>query len=365
MSITISEIKSKYNGKLINIDQAFGNQCYDLSIAIARDISGIQDLSIYCDRTGGVIDFATSDACREAWANYGFKWVDNDTTNPDQVPNCPAIFVEAPFYSEYGHTGAILESFVGQDRLITIEQNTGGGDGQGKDDATVIKDRNFIRIIGWYEYQEHNKPEKETFELDLSGLNKAEVDTILVKDVVGIANTYRDRHTEIDELKATVEELKDENQKITKQLRDLNFEFTDLHEEHNGTKELLATSQDYTRSQSVKIEDLQTELNNNSTPAICPPTEQSVEPIENTLIPTISEPQKFSWDKFVVGLSKSGVLHSIIFALATLTVTFLAKLGLNLTPEQVANLILSMLPISGVPIVIQGGVQNFKAINNK
>lgn len=168
MSITSQQITTKYQDKTIDIDGSYGWQCWDLSVAIARDIMGNQSFTPGCAKTGGVADWINDKKSKQVWLDAGWVWEDNDYNNPDQVPETPAIFVvSANAYLPYGHTGCILNTYGNQNKIDIIEQNTNDGSGEGYSNRSIVGIGNYDKIAGWFSYPQPIDFNKPNFEKSL------------------------------------------------------------------------------------------------------------------------------------------------------------------------------------------------------
>ena len=148
---------TQYQNQLINIDQSYGSQCFDWSVFCARIISNNNSFYPNCSITGGVADWIDN---QTNWINAGWVWEDNYVNIPTQIPPINAIFVEkANSYNPYGHTGLVIKTYGTQNKLDTMEQNIGSGDGQEYDDRIQIRTRDYNLIAGWFYYPEQpNQP---------------------------------------------------------------------------------------------------------------------------------------------------------------------------------------------------------------
>jgi CHAP domain len=206
----INEIIQKlkqYEGQNIDIDSAYGHQCFDWSVFCARLISGNSSFYPLCSNTEGVVDWSNHQDSKNYWHRDGWMWEYNDPNNPDQVPPIGSIFVEdATSWNQYGHTGLIIEVFAGQDKLTTMEQNIGNGDGEGNDDRTQIRSRDYSRMAGWFYFPDFYKSEtiinpNPMPDINFDNLNQAEIAALNQNDRINLANYLRDRNVEIVDLK--------------------------------------------------------------------------------------------------------------------------------------------------------------------
>jgi lipopolysaccharide export LptBFGC system permease protein LptF len=139
--MTYQEFKNKYIDKAVNVDGAYGAQCYDLVMAYMKEAWGI-DHNLICRWSGGVRDFA--EHFSEMFDTSKFQYEANGATN---LPPQGAVFVFAN--NQWGHTG-IVES-ANQDTFVSLDQNWGNGlDGSGQGDKRVrLVTHNYQTMLGW------------------------------------------------------------------------------------------------------------------------------------------------------------------------------------------------------------------------
>jgi hypothetical protein len=139
--MTYQEFKNKYIDKAVNVDGAYGAQCYDLVMAYMKEVWGIPN-NLICRWSGGVRDFA--EHFNEMFDTSKFQYEKNSANN---VPPQGAVFVFAN--NQWGHTG-IVDS-ANQDIFVSLDQNWGNGvDGSGQGDKRVrLVTHNYQTMLGW------------------------------------------------------------------------------------------------------------------------------------------------------------------------------------------------------------------------
>lgn len=99
-------------------------------------------------------------SAKNGWDNtsntFSFDWekITNDSSNPKQVPQVgDVIFWTTWPYSIYWHVGIVLKAKKWENKITVINQNAGGGDWKGDDDAVKIQEYSYKDVAGWYHYK--------------------------------------------------------------------------------------------------------------------------------------------------------------------------------------------------------------------
>ena len=125
MALTLEEFVSKYNGKPIDYDKAFGPQCVDLFRQACPDLYGIKEHTGPCTTSGGAKDL---------FLDYDKMPVEKKyfTRIKTKSPKAgDTVIWDKTDKNEYGHV-AICLGVLGKDTIIVFEQ-----DGFKKDGAKV------------------------------------------------------------------------------------------------------------------------------------------------------------------------------------------------------------------------------------
>jgi len=157
--MTYLEFKNKYIDKSINIDGAYGAQCYDLAMAYMKEVWGIQD-NLICKWSNGVRDFA--EHFSEMFDTNKFDFTKNSLTNE---PPQGAVFVFGN--GKFGHAG-IVES-ANQNTFVSLDQNWGNGvDGSGTGDKRIrLVTHNYQSMLGWITPKTQNNNSDMALQQDL------------------------------------------------------------------------------------------------------------------------------------------------------------------------------------------------------
>lgn len=110
MRITFDEFIKKYDGKAIDFDGAYGNQCFDLYRQYCKEVLGIPQSPP--TGTTGAVTIAT---------NYLKEYLDKYENTPTGVPEKGDIVVWGKTYGPYGHVAVFIEGDVNS--FISFDQN--------------------------------------------------------------------------------------------------------------------------------------------------------------------------------------------------------------------------------------------------
>lgn len=141
--IDIVNFKNSVVNKTIDIDNAYGHQCYDL--AAKWIIDNNWGSGFYCAWSGGVKDLFYNFNEIYGIDRSKIELITNNPSDINQIPNAGDIVIWN--IGVYGHIGVCISSNI--DTMETIEQNVGNGDGDGYDDRVIVKIRDYSNVLGW------------------------------------------------------------------------------------------------------------------------------------------------------------------------------------------------------------------------
>lgn len=137
--MTLQEFIQQTEGKYIDVDGAYGSQCWDFSAYYAKVVFGCPSFP-----TGNGMAIGVFRNFMNPLPQY-FTKVYNDKNDPNQIPPVGAIV----FWS-YNHTGVVIASTTTS--MTTLEQN-GADDpnNDGKADGVAYRiTRNYANVEGWF-----------------------------------------------------------------------------------------------------------------------------------------------------------------------------------------------------------------------
>jgi CHAP domain len=287
--ISLQEFTQKYIGTNQDFDGGWGGQCVDLARMWVQEGWGLQSNQVLPSdpENGGAVHAYTDYPNSLINGNTRVKRIEN---RPDNHPDAGDIIIwNENMGGGFGHIAVVVDA--NSNNFTVLEQNNGNGDGYGQDDAiksTFYSD--YTNVPGWLHYEPIVQPIENTppVEIDFTGLNDQEVWAILANDKINLRNYFLDRHSEIEKRKSFhIQSEEDLNEWVLKW----------------GV---------------VRLNEL-------SIPAYIPQpattkAEQSVKEVPKTLDPAtveVKNPEKFSLNKFLVGITKDGTFYATVGSLLT------------------------------------------------
>lgn len=135
-NMTLDDFRFKWNGKGIDFDGAFGNQCMDLMHQYVVDCLGIAD--------GRVL---AASAAKDVYLNFnnifGREYFSIIANTPTNVPQKGDIVFWGTAVGPYGHVAVCLSADIRS--IVSFDQNWNGH----KYCETVTHDDNYIGVLGW------------------------------------------------------------------------------------------------------------------------------------------------------------------------------------------------------------------------
>lgn len=105
--MTLQDFVQKYQGKGIDVDGAYGNQCVDLIKAYYKEVVGIPA------QTGNAVDY---------WKKFPAASFEQIANSPEGVPQAGDIVVWGTKVGPYGHIAIALDGSTTR-KLVTFDQN--------------------------------------------------------------------------------------------------------------------------------------------------------------------------------------------------------------------------------------------------
>lgn len=371
--MTYQQFKNKYIDKSVNVDGAYGAQCYDLAMAYMKEVWGIPN-NLICRWSGGVRDFA--EQFDKMFDTSKFELTKNSPTN---VPPQGAVFVFNT--GKFGHTGIIDSANL--NNFTSLDQNWGNGvDGSGAGEKRIrLVNHNYNDMIGWITPKNNNQSDNQSDMKLQEQLN--EKNSIIEKIKIGgwekineISTVYPNYYNNWGRAKGNVDNLTTENpylwvkemadqiswnytpntevEKLKKQMNDDLLETGELKKviyelEKNNTK-LVDNQKEYLD----QIDKLKLEIVSKDT---------KISQLHEQLTSAVTTPTQTKWDwhKAWVGLSKNGTFTSVFGVLVTTVV----GLGIQYIPALEPfkqEIIISILSFTGISITGQNAVKIIKNI---
>lgn len=335
--INLQEFISKTIDKSINVDNVYGSQCYDLVAQWIIDNNWGN--GFYCQWSGGVKDLAEHFNEISGIDRSKVEYIANNPNNIDQLPQPGDIIIFGNNWGGgYGHIGICISANTGS--MKTLEQNIGNGDGSGWDDRTqIVENRFYTGLLGWVREKKQNQDimlknsikeaieqSPYTYQERTSVIQNA-VDNNDGGYIVGEMNMAWGSEQRLSRLlDQNIAILKETQNELEKN----KIELEKLKIEHKNCK--------------VQIDAiLETQTNNvtNNT------TDIKETPNNADMIK-----EKFSLNKFMIGLAKTGQLQIVLGILATSLAGYAAKAGLNVTDEQVLGIMIAVFGLFGLNITV-------------
>lgn len=126
--MTLQQFIDKYNGKAVDFDGYFGNQCVDLAQQYNKEMFNGP--------------FLSGAAAKDIWNTYPPSIYDRVTNSPTGVPQAGDIIIWGTSYGPYGHIAICTEANVNNFKCLSQNDPTGA--------LTQIKDYpNYNGVLGW------------------------------------------------------------------------------------------------------------------------------------------------------------------------------------------------------------------------
>lgn len=137
--ISLTQFIKNTEGKYIDVDGAYGSQCWDYSAYYASQVIGCPSFPTGNGKAIGVFDNFMAPL-----PQY-FTKVPNKPNDPNQFPPVGAIV-----FWTYNHTGVVIASSA--KTMTTLEQDGANDPDQNgiADGVTYRKTRNYTSVAGWF-----------------------------------------------------------------------------------------------------------------------------------------------------------------------------------------------------------------------
>jgi hypothetical protein len=156
--MTLEEYKNRYIEQSVDVDEAYGAQCYDLVVSYWKEVYGLfENGNPICQWTGGVVDFFHYFS--KMFDENIFELIVNNPNDMTQIPPSGAVYILNEGY--LGHTGIIYTA--SEQNFVSLDQNWGSGvDGSGNGEKRIrMVVHDYEKMLGWIvvKNQEITKPQ--------------------------------------------------------------------------------------------------------------------------------------------------------------------------------------------------------------
>jgi hypothetical protein len=144
--MTLEDYKNRYIEQSVDVDEAYGAQCYDLVVSYWKEVYGLfRDGNPICQWTGGVVDFFHYFS--KMFDEDVFELVVNNPNDITQIPPSGAVYILNEGY--LGHTGVVYSA--NETNFISLDQNWGSGvDGSGSGEKRIrMVVHDYEKMLGW------------------------------------------------------------------------------------------------------------------------------------------------------------------------------------------------------------------------
>lgn len=231
--MTYQEFKSKWLGKGINYDGAYGNQCMDVYRMYVKEVLG-------CPQSPPV------QGAKDVWSTYLPEYFERIANSPTGVPQQGDIVIWG--MNPYGHI-AICDK-AATSTLTCFEQNWKEGDGSG---VTEIRlHGNYNNVLGWLRFKklvsnlEDNMTEQEKIMLDFIRVNQM------------TEGQLREGYAYVKD--GTVANLTKEIESLKQSLKDMADRVSILESENKANNDLIVSYQTEVSTAKGSISKLQADL---------------------------------------------------------------------------------------------------------
>jgi len=139
--MTIDEFVKKYDGKFIDFDKAYGNQCFDLYRQYCQEVLQIPQ-SPPTGNQGAV----------KIWDTYLTQYFERIPNTPEGVPQKGDIMIWGTSYGPYGHVAIVTEATLTTFKCFSQNDPTGAACG-------IKLYRTYKPTLGWLRF----KPKSKTY----------------------------------------------------------------------------------------------------------------------------------------------------------------------------------------------------------
>ncbi len=144
--MNLEDFKNRYIDTFVDVDAAYGAQCYDLVVSYWKEVYGeFENGNPICAWTGGVIDFFHYFS--KIFDESKFELVVNNPDDFNQIPPPGSVYIFNEGY--LGHTGIVYSSTT--ENFIGLDQNWGvGNDGSGSGEKRIrMVMHEYSKLLGW------------------------------------------------------------------------------------------------------------------------------------------------------------------------------------------------------------------------
>lgn len=244
--ITFEQFKTKWIGKGINFDGAYGNQCMDVYRQYVKECLGCPQSPVV---TGA----------KNVWNTYLKDYFDRITNDPNDLTLMPQNGdIVIWNVGNYGHI-AVCESATGT-TLTCFEQNWTEGDGSGV--SEIRKHSNYNGVLGWLRFKKQETDimmteEQKRIWLIVKDMTEGKIREAMgaLADVPGLKQKISDQSKQIEDLTNQMDEIK-------KQLEDLTTKFSENEKSLTSCQKELKTANQTISNITVERDALAVERTN-------------------------------------------------------------------------------------------------------
>jgi hypothetical protein len=144
--MNLEDFKNRYIDSFVDVDAAYGAQCYDLVVSYWKEVHGLFEAgNPICAWTGGVIDFFHYFS--KIFDDSVFELVANNPDDFNQLPPPGSVYILNEGY--LGHTGIVYSATT--EHFMGLDQNWGAGaDGSGNGEKRIrVVMHDYDKLLGW------------------------------------------------------------------------------------------------------------------------------------------------------------------------------------------------------------------------
>jgi hypothetical protein len=209
--MTFDDFINQYDGKGINFDGAYGNQCVDLYRQFVKDVCGVpQSPSVA--------------GAKNIWDTYLALYFDRIANTPTGVPEKGDIVIWGSLIGTYGHVAVFIAGDA--TNFTSFDQNWPDAGGKG---VAHKQTHTYKGVLGWLRLKKPAAPAEDPrdgrireLESQLAAANAQAVDrTDLAAKVENLQQQSTDKDTEVEMLHQEVDRLSQTNEQLATKITEL------------------------------------------------------------------------------------------------------------------------------------------------
>jgi len=208
--MTFKQFRDKYDGKFIDFDNYFGNQCVDLYRQYVKEVLGFKQSPLV-------------KGAKDIWTTYLKDKFQRISNTPDGLPKEGDIIIWRT--EPYGHVGIFVEGTTGSFR--SFDQNYPKGT------PCHIQGHRYTNVLGWLHPISKDEVPDETLLLQeraLKALQKA-VDKKLYGNIESAARAVVDLVKDAAEYKSHIKSMEEQELRSTHKMLNLSNSIKELEKE--------------------------------------------------------------------------------------------------------------------------------------